>query len=375
MLLIIFIIIAIYLGLIGSFVYGFDKVLVFKVFDDAPKTKFSMIIPFRNEATHLEALINSIAELNYPKTHFEVLMIDDDSEDTSVELIKALKSKHSALNLSVLKNERKTNAPKKDAITVGVKHAKSAWIVTTDADCLLPKYWLDIYDNFIGHHSPNLVTGPVIYHNGNRFIDRFQILDLLSLQGVTIGSFGIGRPMMCNGANLAYSKSLFNEVKGFDGNTHIASGDDVFMLEKALKHDKDKVHYIKNNLLTVKTTTESNLSDLLKQRVRWASKTSNYNSLFGKLTGLIVILMNALILCLPLFYFVGFISAKSLLYTFVIKVLIDFLLIYKSARFLEQDQFITSFITSSFIYPFFSTYVAVLSVFRDYKWKGRHYSK
>ncbi len=375
MLFIIFIITSIYLGLIGGFVYGFDKVSVYKVSEDAPETKFSVIIAFRNEATHLETLVSSIADLNYPKTHFEVIMINDDSEDTSAEIIEALKSKYTTLNISVLKNERNTSAPKKDAITVGIKHAKFNWIVTSDADCILPKYWLDIYDSFIQLHSPNLVTGPVVYHNGNRFIDRFQILDLLSLQGATIGSFGIGKPIMCNGANLAYSKSLFNEVKGFEGNTHIASGDDVFMLEKALKYNKNNVYYIKNNLLTVKTTTESNLNDLLRQRIRWASKTTNYNSIFVKLTGLIIILMNALILCLPLFYVVGFITAKSLLYTFVIKVLIDFLLLYKSARFLEQDHFMTSFIASSFVYPLFSTYVAVLSVFRDYKWKGRHFSK
>jgi hypothetical protein len=54
----------------------------------------------------------------------------------------------------------------------------------------------------------------------------------LSLQGATIGSFGIGKGFMCNGANLAYKKSLFQELNGFQGNDTIASGDDVFLLQK-----------------------------------------------------------------------------------------------------------------------------------------------
>jgi hypothetical protein len=60
---------------------------------------------------------------------------------------------------------------------------------------------------------------------------HFQQLDLVSLQGATIGSFGIGKGFMCNGANLAYKKSLFQELNGFRNDT-IASGDDVFLLQK-----------------------------------------------------------------------------------------------------------------------------------------------
>lgn len=375
MLLIIFIITAIYLCFIGSFIYGFDKVTTFNLSDEKPITKFSLIIPFRNEADHLENLIISISHLSYPRSHFEVLLIDDDSEDRSVQIIRSLLNKIKTLDVTIISNERHTNSPKKDALTLGINKAKYNWIVTSDADCIVPKYWLDVFDNFIQYRAPNFIMGPVIYHNGNRFLDRFQILDLLSLQGASIGSFGIGRPIMCNGANLAYSKSFFEKVNGFEGNSNIASGDDVFLLQKAISEGKNKVHYIKNNLVTVKTGTESNFKALVNQRVRWASKTSNYKSIFGKLTGAIVFLMNATILCLPLFVLIDLITIKSFLYTFVIKIMIDFLLIYKSARFLEQESFLVSFLSSSILYPFFCTYVAIISVFSEYKWKDRHYSK
>ncbi|MBO6605691.1 glycosyltransferase family 2 protein [Psychroserpens sp.] len=375
MLLLIFVITALYVFIIGSFIYGFDKVSNFTISDVTPKTKFSLIIPFRNESDHLENLITSLAHLNYPKSHFEILLIDDDSNDSSVELIETLHSKYQSLDLKVLSNERISAAPKKDAITLGIKNTKYDWIVTSDADCIVPKYWLDAYDSYIQHYKPNFIMGPVTYTNGVTFLDRFQILELLSLQGTTIGSFGIGKPFMCNGANLVYSKKFFFDINGFEGNTNIASGDDVFLLQKAISVNKKAVHYLKSNLVTVKTQTEPNFKLLKQQRIRWASKTTNYNSIFGKLTGLTVVIMNGLIICLPLFFGIGLISIKSLIYILFIKILIDFLLIYKSARFFEQEQFLISYIASSLFYPLFSIYVAIASVFSNYKWKGRHYSK
>ena len=78
---------------------------------------------------------------------------------------------------------------------------------------------------------------------------------------------------MCNGANLAYTKTLFKAINGFEGNTNIASGDDVFLLEKAIKRNKNTVHYLKNTDATVFTKPVKNYSALISQRKRWASKT------------------------------------------------------------------------------------------------------
>ena len=373
MITIIFIITLLYLILIGSFVYGFDKVPDFKLDDISPKTKFSVIIPFRNEEDYLADLLASISSLNYPKNLFEIIFIDDESEDTSVEKIKS--SNLNGFNISVVKNIRSTNSPKKDAITTAIKLSKYNWIVTTDADCNLPKYWLDVFDNYIQHHDAKLLIAPVTLTGINSFFKRFQLLDILSLQGVTIGAFGMSKPFLCNGANLAYRKDMFETIKGFEGNSDIASGDDIFLLEKALNLDKSAVHYIKNPENTVTTQPELTFKSLKSQRVRWAAKTSSYNNIFSKLTAIVVLFMNALLVCLPLLYLAQIISLKTLIYTFAIKALIDFLLIFKSARFFNQGQFLPSYFLSCIFYPFFSLYIAFISVFTSYKWKGRAYKK
>ncbi|WP_308993194.1 glycosyltransferase [Mariniflexile litorale] len=362
-----------YLLLIGSFVFGFDKVKTFKLEELPSKTKFSIIIPFRNEAENLPALLKSIKALKYPKDLFEIIFVDDDSDDDSVEIIK--KTLDNQSNVSVLKNKRQSNSPKKDAITTAIGHAKNEWIITTDADCVLPNYWLDSFDEYIQKNDVNCIAAPVTYLEKNHFLSRFQLLDILSLQGATMGGFGINKPFLCNGANFAYQKTLFYELNGFEGNTNTASGDDIFLLEKAIKKHLKHVHYLKCDYTIVKTHSQLTWESLLSQRVRWAAKTSVYNNWFGKVTGLIVLLNNALIIALLVLLIVGVFNLKVFLYITIIKFNIDFFLIYKSALFFNQKGVLRSFIVGFLVYPFFSVYVAFISVFSSYKWKGRTFKK
>lgn len=366
-----------YLVLIGSFSFGFNKIKLFEKQDVIAKTKFSIIIPFRNEAEKLPALLRSISELNYPKESYEVIFVDDESDDESINVLNTIPIKIgiTRTDIKIISNIRKTNSPKKDAISTAIDIAKYDWIVTTDADCVLPKFWLDTFDAYIQTHQPELLVAPVTYSEPRNFIERFQLLDVLSLQGATIGGFGINQPFLCNGANLAYKKALFQSLQGFDGNAHIASGDDVFLLEKALKKDKKSVHYLKSKDAIVITKAQPNAENLIAQRVRWASKASAYQNSFGKITGLVVILMNMMIVSLVVLSITNLISYKILMYVLLIKFYIDLLLIYKSVEFFEQKDILKTYIPSFFLYPVFSVYVAFLSMFSDYKWKTRTYKK
>lgn len=363
-----------YLVLIGSFIIGFDRVKTFTIDNSEAKTMFSVIIAFKNEAENLLDLLESISRLNYPKSQFEVILVNDESDDESETIVLKFLS-NSQGDIKIINNIRKTNSPKKDAINTAIKQAKYDWIVTTDADCIVPKFWLDSFDSFIKNNDTNFIVAPVGYQKVDNFLKRFQTLDFLSLIGATIGGFGINKPFLCNGANLAYKKDLFTKLNGFEGNTNIASGDDIFLLEKAIKYNSKQVLYIKSEQVIVKTKPQQDLKSLLAQRIRWAAKTSSYNNLFGKLTGLIVLLMNASIVCSLAFVLIGSLEAKFLVYIFIIKLSIDSLLILKTARLFNQSRYLSSYLVSGFLYPFFSVYVAFISIFNGYKWKGNHYKK
>ncbi len=356
---------AIYTFSISLLVYGFFKVKQYHKRELSPKTSFTIIVPFRNEAENLPNLLNSFSNLNYPKDLFEVVLVDDSSEEK-------FQVSSFRFQVSVIDNIRISNSPKKDAITTAMQHVRSNWVITTDADCMVPENWLLTYDNYIQDNKVSMLAGAVTYECKNSFLDHFQQLDLMSLQGATIGSFGLNRGFMCNGANFAYTKSIFERLNGFEGNDKIASGDDVFLLQKAIEKILDEVHYLKAKEVIVSTKPTETWKSLFYQRVRWAAKTSSYKSSFGKLLGLIVFFGN-LSFVIGFFYFLfGFWSYSVFVLLAFFKFSVDFVLLYTTNKFLSKSR-IKSLLLSSLLYPFFSSTVALYSLFGSYEWKDRRF--
>ena len=356
----------IYLLFIGQLFYGFNRMRRFSKKEFTPKTSFTIVVPFRNEKENLPNLLHSISLLHYPKELVEVILVDDESEEVfSVQ--------HSVFSLKVIKNIRKSNSPKKDAIETAIQIAKNDWIITTDADCLVQKDWLTIYDQYIQENEVEMAASGVCYVPKKDFLSAFQNLDFLSLQGATIGSFGINQPFMCNGANFAYSKQFFKELNGFQGNETIASGDDVFLLQKAVLVAPEKVGFLLAKESIVATKPVTTWSELFQQRVRWASKSTGYSSVYGKLLALVVFGGNLTWILSFLLWLIGFLDQNIFMLFVALKFLIDFILIYKTASFFESKlQYV---LASSLLYPFFSVSVAVYSLFGKYSWKGRNFKK
>lgn len=354
--------------------WGYRKVKLFKTTDAEPKTTFTIVVPFRNEAKNLPYLLQSISKLNYPIKLIQLVLVDDFSEDNSAQIYNQWRIEHEAVDTALLENLVLSNSPKKDALGRAIPIAKNEWIVTTDADCTVAKNWLFTLDNYIQQNNPEMVAGSVVYKTKNNWFHHFQQLDLMSLQGVTIGSFGIGKAFMCNGANFAYTKRFFNEIGGFGGIKDKASGDDVLLLQKAVDFNREKVHYLKNTGFIVKTKPENDLFKLFMQRVRWAGKTTGYKSSYAKLLAVIVLLMNVSLVIGLCFIFCGCLGWKLFLTTFLIKYSVDFILLYQSNKYLRKGKFMMP-LASSIVYPFFSGLVGIYSLFGSFRWKGRRFSK
>jgi cellulose synthase/poly-beta-1,6-N-acetylglucosamine synthase-like glycosyltransferase len=394
-----------YLITIGVFVYGFDRVKDFTSKEGKVNTKFTIIIPFRDEAKNLPKLLESINSLEYPASYVEFIFVDDASIDTSIDIINnhfdltpnlgpdsvylehfdgvylerrrkaQCKLRKARPDISIIKNYRTSNSPKKDAISTALKMSVNEWVVTTDADCVLPENWLKTIDNFIQQNDCNLIVSPVTYIANKSFLHQFQLLDFLSLQASTISGFGLGKPFLCNGANLTYKKDIFEKVNGFENNNSIASGDDIFLLEKFLQFDPSKVTYLKSQKAIVKTFPVNTFNELLHQRIRWASKTASYNLFFGKLIGILILLGNGIVALSPLLVFYTIISMYTAISYFVIKLFFDYLLLERVGRFYKQKRPLLSYICSSILYPYFIVLVVLKSFFSNYTWKGRTFKK
>lgn len=358
----------IYILFIGQLIYGCNRMKRFSRKEFTPKTSFTIVVPFRNEKENLPNLLHSISLLHYPKELVEVILVDDDSNDSW-----KMEDGRWKFEIRLIKNERKSNSPKKDAIETAIQVAKNDWIITTDADCLVQKNWLTTFNQYIQENEVEMVASGVCYVPKSGFLSAFQNLDFLSLQGATIGSFGIDKPFMCNGANFAYSKAFFKELNGFQGNETIASGDDVFLLQKAVLYAPKKVGFLLAKESIVATKPVATWNELFQQRVRWASKSTGYSSVYGKLLALVVFGGNLVWIMSFLLWLTSILDQNIFMLFVALKFLIDFILIYKTANFFESKlQYV---LASSLLYPFFSVSVAVYSLFGKYNWKGRSFKK
>jgi len=361
-----------------------------------------MVIPFRNEAENLPVLLNSLSELNYPTLKFEILMVDDASEDASVQICSAFITSHPEIQINLIENRRFSNSPKKDAISTAIKNACFEYIITTDADCKIPKNWLQAYNEIILETEAKLVAGPVKIAespsnsskireprssqikisdtstnlNTNqekrwlKYFQAFQEMDFMSLQAAGAGGFGLGKAFMCNGANLCYERSAFLKADGFSGNDVISSGDDVFLLQKFVEK-KLPVYFLKCAEAVVITKPQEDLTSLISQRIRWAAKTPAYKSSFAKLVGLTVLIMNFSLVIGGFLTLFSIFPYEPLLFAFFFKFNLDFALLFHSAEFFDRKDILRNYFWSSFIYPIFSSYIAILSLFSGYEWKGR----
>ncbi len=365
------ILLSLYILVIFSFLIGFflQKKSITK--NKNSDTKFSIVVPFRNEEENLFDLLESINRINYPKSNFEIFLVNDDSSDKSLEVINEYSKKHKSISIHLINNIRTSNSPKKDAILTAINQSKFDWIFTTDADCILPKKLLLSFNTLIKSKNANMIVGPVKINANSDMLEQFQAIDFLSMQGATIGSFGIQKPLMANGANLAYRKSIFYKLNGFNSNNHIASGDDVFLLENFLDFNKSKVHYIKNKDALVITKPTKSWRALIQQRKRWAAKTSHFKSSYTKCVGVSVFFGNISFI-IALFMFT---HNKFILSLILFKIIFDAFLIFETAKLYQQKLTLTHYLKTFIFHPFFTIYIALACKTGSFKWKERTFRK
>lgn len=378
MLLLIFLVLvtACYLGLIATLIYGWTQLpdFSFKKFD--LQTSFTIVIPYRDEAENLPELFKSLSGLNYPLDKFEIILVNDESRDLSKTLCEDFQKSFPEIKITLLENIRNSASPKKDAIQTGIKESDFDFIVTTDADCVVPPNWLRGFDQEIQTNASKMIAGPVAFirepEKKKGLYKSFEEMDFMSLQSTTIGSFGIEKPFMCNAANLCYEKKAFLDNSGFSENESIASGDDVFLLQK-FRNRGLKVSFLKSKELIVYTRFQQSLKSLINQRIRWAAKASLYKSKFAKFTGLVVFLMNLTLVVYAVLTFFNVVTYHYFLLAFLLKFNLDFIIIHKAAKWANRDALMRNYFWCSIVYPFYSIYIAVLSLFSGYEWKGRKF--
>ena len=322
----------------------------------------SLIVAARNEEQNIKHLLDALVQQSYPEIFFEVIVIDDASDDQTAEIIQSYCSKHRHFKSIWFK----THKGKKTAVDFAVKNAKGSLIVQTDADCIPHKDWLQTIAFYYQQEHSQMIIAPVLMKYGN-FFEAMQALDFLALMASGMATAGFGKPIMNNAANMAFEKQAYLNLSN-PNNKKTNSGDDVFLLLN-LKKEQKRIKVLKSRKAIVYTNAQKTFKDLIRQRMRWTSKSKYYRDKDIIFTAITVFFMNFSLLIL---FLTAFFQIKALLAfagLFLIKSFLDYIFLYKVSVFFKQKKLLRYFFPVQFLNVFFIPYIVFFSFFISSKWK------
>lgn len=328
--------------------------------------KITVLIPARNEEQHIGALLRALEAQDYPKAFTEIIVIDDHSTDATAAVVQQYPQ------VTLLRLHADTGqAHKKKAIEQGVAAATGTFIICTDADCIPGPRWLSTYAAFREKTKAVFIAAPVVFTRKNGFLSKFQSLDFMVLQGITAAAVHTGAHAMSNGANLGYTREAFYKVNGFEGIDHIASGDDMLLMQKINTAYPGKTAYLKAKEAIVQTAPMPDLRSFLQQRIRWASKARYYSDKKIVAVLALVYLVNLQFVFLAVAACFSPVYGKILLAGLLLKTVLEWPFVYTVAAFFNQQALLRWFILFQPFHIVYTVCSGFLGQVGRYEWKGR----
>jgi len=303
----------------------------------------SVVVAARNEAKNIHSCLEALVNQSYPSDQYEIIIVNDRSGDETATIVESYGKQYSQVKLVQVKDLPQGISPKKHALAKGIDAAEGEIILTTDADCVPAAGWIQ---GMVRNFEPEvgLVAGfsPLEKNVKETIFSKLLTLDSLSLAAVAAGSFGLGKPLTCNGRNLGYRKATFQSINGFKSIQNLISGDDDLLLHLVSQKTDWKIRYSINCQTLVRSKIPTNFKQFANQRIRHASKGRHYSK-WIKLFLVGVYLVNLILLImLPVSFFISNIFLIWLL-CWLIKSSSEFLLINRFAKLFNYRKILTVF--------------------------------
>ena len=360
-----------YLLFLIGLILGWKKSLNSKLTRHSSVVKISVLIPLRNEAANLTLLFDKLNQQRVDRHLFEVIFINDHSTDESETIYQEqqenLRFQHTWLVLP------KDEHGKKAALALGIKQARHPIILTTDADAFPTEEWIENYSTVFADEKIQFAFGLVVVQPAESIFSKMQHMEFASLMGTAAASLAYGVPTMCNGANMAFRKSAYEAVGGYQSHQHLASGDDEFLYHAIAKSYPKGVHFLPNSSATVFVNAKPTLKSFVAQRVRWAGKWRWHLIFPMKLLAIFIFLFQLCWLTLPIVLYFSFPVVNFLFFLAALKILLEAWLISNVSNSERINFNLLSFILLQVLYAPYAIISGVLATFSAYSWKDRVY--
>jgi glycosyltransferase involved in cell wall biosynthesis len=336
---------------------------------DTP-SKISIVVPFRNIQCESRSVdldfVTFLHSLKFVSEHVaEVILVNDHSTDLSIEYV-ASNIQFNWKLLSLSHNEK----GKKAALELGIREAKTEYIWTLDSDVQLLNFDSIRFQEFQNNLKEDLVIMSVIMTTGKRLLDITQANEWRYMQWLTKLSAQLRVPMMCNGANLICKRAVF--LQHIQDHRSVSSGDDLFLMSGILK-SKGNIGLHWKGFLNVEISPVDTVKEALNQRIRWAGKTIKLPFTKSSILHFVFAFFSALHAIAVIGIFIPTIQKMSVVFL-IVKISLEVLGVRSVFPNSMKGKEIIVLILQMLIYPFFSLFIFISSLFFVPKWKGRRVS-
>lgn len=355
--LLLFLLLIPYLFLIIRFCYAWVRLIAKVPPPERNDVGISIVVPMRNESCRINKLLASLARMDYPVANYELIFVDDYCTDNTREVV-----------LSATGNENPYRyidnylpAGKKYALQTGVEAARFDVVVSLDADVEVPEGFLRTMAGYFSCCQPDLLIGPVACNNSGKSVAaRFSAIEMTVLTTIAGASTYLGTPLLCNGANLAFRRAFFRQ------NVHrlnhkYASGDDIFLM-LATRQGGGKSIYVNAAAVVAQVSPPESLGELVRQRLRWLSKSGGYADFPLQALALATALANLVIVAGVALVLTGHLSLGIFISLLVAKIGAEGVLHLSGARFLGTTQPLYRIVLFGLLYPWYGTLLVLANL-------------
>lgn len=354
---------------IGLYLLVFSKLTFYRKKENKYETPepVSVIICGRNEEKNLEKNLPIILNQNY-KT-FEVIVVNDASEDNTMLVLDELMKKYSNLKVITISKEEKKTEGKKQALDLAIRSSNYEWLLFTDADCApVSRNWVRLMaGNFINNKS--VVLGYSPYKKNNSFVNWFIRYDTF-YTALQYFSFTLNKmPYMGVGRNMAYRKSLYMNFQGFKNHLQFICGDDDLFVNQAADQNNTAIEISKESFMV--SDPKKTFLEFFIQKKRHFGAGKYYKNKHKIALGLVILSNFIFYYGFCVLLIIGIVNLKWIFMIFFVRYMVQLIILSRISKLLDESKLFLFFLPLlEFLYLGFEILVYFSNLFiPKHKWQ------
>ena len=333
----------------------------------------SIVIPAKNEAKNIINILNNLSQQTYPEDLFEVIVVDDKSQDYTATIVNDFMGNISNLQLLSTAGVESSLRYKKHPLNLGIRKSQGEILLLTDADCTVSSNWISaMVSSFT--ENVGMVIGYSEASPVRTITQKLEALDFLMLLSAARGSAALGDPYACTGQNLAYRRQAFDAVEGFSAFASQVGGDDTLLMQQIKRQTSWEIVFSPDPDSFVKSTPQETAWGFITQRIRWATDTLQVWKTDPLFFGIIVVtfLANLLSLTFPFMLFNNPQLIPIVCYGLCAKFAVEGAVMLKGTSFFNRQELRSVYLLWFLLQIPYITFMGLLSFFGNFlPWGGK----